>query len=123
MKFHIEDNDGAPNVIFDDEPSPRSWLLSFFLEEAQWSIQDFLDEMEKAKGGEGVPTGYRCNSVDVSFYPNRAVIEALWPEGGEDAEPEKTELSLAEARQLLLDWQIALKQWRAQRVEVAGQLR
>jgi hypothetical protein len=99
-------------AVFDDEPPPRSWLLSAFLEEARTDVRRYLDELERAQKGESECTGYTGDDVDVEFYADRAVIEELWPTAGEDAEPERIEIPLDQAQQLLLDWQIALEQWR-----------
>jgi len=115
MKFRVEESNERPIAFFDDEKPPRNWLLSFFLEEARTDVQDYLDEIESARTGELEHTGYGGNSVDVRFYADRAVIEELWPAGGEDAEPERIEIPLEQAQQLLLDWQVALEQWRAKR--------
>lgn len=111
MKFHIETINERPVAVFDDETSPVNWLLSTFLEEARTAIQDFLDEIERGREGDGKPTGYTGNGIDVEFYPDRAVIEELWPAAGDDDEPAKVEISLDQARQLLLDWRLALKHW------------
>lgn len=114
MKYRIEWNENIPNVIFEDEPQPRSWLLAFFLEEARLDIQGFLDEIEKARRGVQVPAGFTTNSVDVEFFRDKAVIEELYPEDGEDAEPKNTELSLDEAERLLLDWKSMLEERKLQ---------
>ena len=112
MKFRVEEDDGTPVAVFEDEQPPRSWLLASLLEEARPDVQMFIDELERARSGEAEPTGYSCNSVAVDFYRDRAVIEELYPAAGEDAEPERVELTLDEARQLLRDWQVALERWR-----------
>jgi hypothetical protein len=78
-------------------------------------VQDFLDEIERARSGEAESAGFTCNGVVVEFYRDRAVIEELYPAAGEDAEPERIEISLNQARQLLLDWQAALERWQPQR--------
>jgi hypothetical protein len=112
LKFHVEQVDKRLIAVFDDEPPPRKWLLASFLEQARPHVQRYLDEIERARSGSSEPTGYTGDEVDVEFYADRAVIEELWPSAGDDAEPERLELTLDEARQLLLDWQIALEQWR-----------
>jgi len=114
MKFRVEQVNGRPVAVFDDEQTPKSWLLSSFLEEARPGVQRFLDEIERALRGESEPTGFTGDAIDVEFYSDRAVIEELWP-AGEDAEPQRIEIPLDQARQLLLDWQLAIEQWRLQR--------
>lgn len=111
MKFRVEQVDGRLIAVFDDEPPPRSWLLSSFLEEARPDVRRYLDELERAQSGESEPTGYTGDDVDVEFYADRAVIEELWP-ADEAAEPERIEITLDQARQLLLDWKVALERWR-----------
>ena len=103
-----------PVAVFEDEQSPRNWLLSSFLEEARTGMRDLLDEMERVQSGNSDRAGYTGDGIDVEFYTDRAVIEELWPAAGENAEPERIEISLDQARQLLLDWQIALERWRSQ---------
>lgn len=112
MKFRVEQVDGRPVAVFEDEPPPRNWLLASFLEEARPDVRRYLDELERAQSGESECTGYTGDDVDVEFHADRAVIEDLWPAEGEDAEPERIEIPLDQARQLLLDWQIVLEQWR-----------
>jgi hypothetical protein len=115
MKFRVEEANERPIAVFEDEPPPGSWLLAFFLEEARTGVQDFLDDLERVRSGKTTHAGYRGNGVDVEFYSDRAVIEELWPAEGEDAKPERIEIPLDQARQLLLDWRIVLEQWRQQR--------
>jgi hypothetical protein len=112
MKFRVEEANERPIAVFEDEPPPGSWLLATFLEEARTGVQDFLDDLERVRNGKTTHAGYTGNGVDVEFYSDRAVIEELWPAEGEDAEPERIEITLDQAQQLLLDWQIALEQWR-----------
>lgn len=112
MKFRVEEVNERPMAFFDDEPPPRSGLLSAFLEEARTGVEDFLVEIERVQSGEADRGGYTCNGVDVEFYPDRAVIEELYPAAGEEAGPERTEIPLEQARQLLLEWKAALEQWR-----------
>jgi hypothetical protein len=112
MKFRVEEANERPIAVFEDEPPPGSWLLASFLEEARTGVQDFLGDLERVRSGKTTHTGYTGNGVDVEFYSDRAVIEELWPAAGEDAEPERIEITLDQAQQLLLDWQIALEQWR-----------
>lgn len=116
MKFIVEQPNEFPNPIFTDEPSPRNWLLSTMLYEIRTSaeVQDFLDEIRKARSGEKLPSGYTCDGVDVEFYQDRAVIEELYPAAGEDAEPEKAEITLDEAERVLLEWRSVLERWWAQ---------
>ncbi|MEG3901766.1 hypothetical protein QUB19_07320 [Microcoleus sp. B4-C5] len=44
------------------------------------------------------------NCIDAELYTDGIVITELWPTGGEDAEPESTEILLTEAKRLLREW-------------------
>ncbi len=111
MKFRTEIVNDRPMAAFDDEPSPRNWLLRFFLEDARtFEVDAYLEELDAAVENAAIdePTGVMGNHVDVMFYPDRAVIEELYP--ADDApEPAVTVLSVELARQLLLDWKKALE--------------
>ena len=65
MKFRVEKFNNILRAIFEDEEPPRSWLLSFLLMDAQSFIPDFLNEIEKAKREEKIPTGFTGNNVNV----------------------------------------------------------
>lgn len=117
MKFRVEETNGRPFAVFDDEPPPRNWLLTSFLEEARVAAVDFLDEIERVRSGAAAQAGCTGDGVDVAFHADRAVIEELWPSGGDDATPEMIEIPLEQARQLLLDWRAALEQWHAQNAD------
>lgn len=104
MKFTVETLNDRPFARFE----PSNILLSFFLDDARSVIPDFLEEINLAKAGEKVPSGFTCDHVDVSFYKDRAVIEDLWPQ--DDQAPEKTELPLEVAEKILLEWQSILHQ-------------
>ena len=111
MKFHVKEVNNRPIAIFDNAPLPHSHLLSDFLEEARiGNVEDYLAEIEKAKNGHSLPTGFTGNSVDISFYSDHATIEELWPQNEDN--PASIEISLEEAKQLLLDWQVVLENWK-----------
>lgn len=111
MKFRTEIVNDRPMAAFDDEPSPRNWLLRFFLEDARtFEVDAYLEELDAALESDNIeePTGVMGNHVDVMFYPDRAVIEELYP--ADDApESAVTVLPIELARQLLLDWKKALE--------------
>ena len=118
MKFETFEKEGYLEVAFPQEVIPHKWLLSCFLADARNDIESRLEEIEKAEKGQDVPTGIVSNSVDTNFYPNKAVITALWfnDEGVHDENNYASmEIPLSEAKQLLLDWQKALNEWEAKR--------
>jgi hypothetical protein len=112
MKFRVEIVNDRPMAAFDEEPSPRNWLLQFFLEDARtFEVDAYLEELDAALESDDIeePTGVMGNHVDVMFFPDRVVIEELYP--ADDArEPAVTVLSVELARQLLLDWKKALNE-------------
>jgi hypothetical protein len=114
MRFTVREVNDRPLADFPDEKPPREWLLSLFLEEARLpdNIEFFGESLAKAQAG--IETlGISGNGVGVDIYTDRMVIEELFPSGGDDAEPESTEITLADAEKLLRDWQVALAEWRA----------
>lgn len=121
MKFHVVEMNEQPVAVFDDEPSPRDWLLSSFLEEVRDRVRLFIAEIERVQNGGVVLGGPTGDGVNIEVEPTRLVIEELYPEDGDEAEPKRLELSLSEARQLLLEWQDALMKWRMQ--DTTGQER
>lgn len=113
MNFAIVEINERPCADFSDEPPPRSWLLSSFLEEARvFTTAEYLREIDKAERNE-YPAGITGNELDVSFLQNEATLESLWVED-DNGEFATTTLPLAEAKQLLLDWQAALEKWRSE---------
>lgn len=115
MKFVVKEVNERPMAYFQDEPSPRDWLLSFFLEDTRHDVQMYLNEISKAETGKTVPSGFTGNHVDIEFYPDRAVIEELYPADEENFQ--KMEIPLQKAKQLLLDWENSLNKWREKNLQ------
>jgi hypothetical protein len=109
MKFTVEEIGGRAMAYFPDESSPKDWLLSFFLEDSRTDIQMCLEEIRKAEKREVVPSGFTGNHVDIEFYPDRAIIEELYPEDEDNFR--SIEISLTDVKQLLLDWKKTLNEW------------
>ncbi len=117
LKFHIKEFDGIPEPIFDDEPEPRSWLLNYLLADQGTYEEDsemFLGEIAKAEAGK--PTTVGNHGVWAIMDRDKVVLEQmLYGEEQEDGtEPARTEITLQEARQLILDWLEAKKKWYAE---------
>lgn len=78
----------------------------------------YLAEIAKAEAGETILDLYN-NHVDVQLYPDgRVLIEELryTPEAeAERGPPQRTELTLQEAKQLILDWVEAKRRWFAEK--------
>ena len=116
MKFHIEAVCGIPDAVFDDEVPPRSWLLSMFLADMRGQEDLYLAEIGKAEAGKTITNLYN-NMIDVQLHPEgRAILEELRWRDDDEAEqgpPMRTEITLAQAKQLILDWLAAKKEWQA----------
>jgi hypothetical protein len=116
-KFRIKEVCELPLPIFDEEPEPRQGLLSDFLHDF-WRQEDLLlDSIAKAEAGETILDMYN-NVVHAYFYPDgRVVIEELrFAKEEEEFGPgPRTEVTLAEAKQLVLDWLEAKRRWYAER--------
>lgn len=103
---------------FDNEPEPRKWLLGDFLEDMYDQEDLYLREIAKAEMGETILDLYN-QRVHAYLYPDgRVILEELrWSDDDEDelGPPARTELTLTEAKQLILDWLAAKEAWKAQR--------
>ena len=101
---------------FDNEPEPRKWILSNFLDDMYGQEDLYLGEIAKAEAGETILDLYN-NRVNVQLYPDgRVILEELRYNAEDEANrgpPARTELTLAEAKQLILDWLAAKKEWKA----------
>ena len=102
---------------FDGEPEPRRSLLSGFLMDFYGQEALCLADIAKAEAGETILDLYN-NLIDVQLYPDgRVILEELRYNAEDEAErgpPARTELTLAETKQLILDYLAAKKEWRAQ---------
>lgn len=117
MKFHREAVCHSPDAVFDDETPPRSWLLSMFLADMRGQEDYYLGEIAKAEAGATILNCYN-NLVDAQMYPDgRVIIEELRYSPEDEIErgpPARTEITLAETKQLILDWLEAKKRWYAE---------
>ena len=105
---------GKVNACFDDEPEPRKWLLYDFIDDMYGQEDLYLAEIAKAEAGETILDLYNQH-VHAYLYPDgRVVLEEMRWSDDDEAElgpPARTELTLAEAKQLILDWLAAKKDW------------
>lgn len=113
IRFDIVDFNGGPVAVFNEEPQPRAGLLSKFLEAIRPNPDSILEEMEKAQTENKLPSGYTYNDIDVDIFPDRVILEEIYPASGDEDDAESTELSLEEAKKLVSDWQLALENWYA----------
>lgn len=117
LKFRLSQSSFSPSAIFDGEPAPRSWLLSGMLDDhySEEDIAMFLEEIAKAEAGEpNVVIGNHV--VWVRMSADKVIIENMLY--GDDRTngtvPERTELSLAETKRLVLEWREAVRRWYAE---------
>lgn len=99
-----------------EEPEPRRILLNALLAD-MWNQEDFyLSEIARAEAGATILNLYN-NIVDMQLYPDgRVVIEELRfddEDRAERGEPAKMEMTLTEAKRLILDWLDAKAKWQA----------
>lgn len=118
MRVSVYDINGYPFPSLPDEPQPRRALLAGMLADARGQEDLYLGEIAKAEAGETILDLYN-NDVDVQLYPDgRVIIEEL-RYTAEDREergpPPRTELTLQEAKQLILDWLEAKRRWFAEK--------
>lgn len=117
LKFRLSQSRFRPSAIFDEESTPRSWLLSGMLDDhySEHDIAMFLEEIAKAEAGEpNVVIGN--HEVWVKMSADKVIIEDMLY--GDDRTngtvPERTEISLAETKRLVLEWREAVKRWYAE---------
>jgi hypothetical protein len=117
LKFRLSESSVRPSAIFDEEPEPRNWLLAGMLDDHFYEedISMFLEEIAKAEAGEpNVVIGNHV--VWVRMSADKVIIENMLygDDRTNDTLPERTEISLAEAKQLVLEWREAVKRWYAE---------
>ena len=96
---------------FPDEPQPRRELLGSLLSD-MWNQEDlYLSYIARAEAGETILNLYN-NLVVMQLYPEGRVL--LYDLNDDSDTPTQTELTLAEAKQLILDWLAAKAKWRAE---------
>jgi hypothetical protein len=108
MSFRLEEINGIPKAVFEDEDPRRRNLLSYFLHPAPYFVQDILYEISIVERQVIESSGFDNPYVSVLITRDHVVIESLKPESGESAH-NRIELSLAEAKLLLLEWGVALQ--------------
>jgi hypothetical protein len=112
--FHLEPKPySGVTAVFDDEPEPRKWLLSDFLDDADGEEGMYLDELAKAEAG--TPDVVGNHWVWAIMSPDKVILEKmLYGDAQTDGTvPAQTEITLQEARQLILDYLEAKKRWYA----------
>lgn len=113
-------------VVEDVQPEDRRLLLTTFLIDLDGQEDLYLSEIAKAEAGETITDLYN-HFVHVYMYPDRSpnqvVLEEMsTPTAEDDAPtppPRSIDLTLAQTKQLIMDWLAAKKLWREQHPEPA----
>jgi hypothetical protein len=123
LKFHIEETLlGSPDPVFEDEVEPRRGLLAALLVDQAYEedIDMFLGEIAKAAAGEpGIVVGN--HAVWAIMSRDKVILEQMLygDERTDGTEPARTEITLTEAKQLILDWREAKRHWHAEHYPAA----
>jgi hypothetical protein len=118
LSFRLAESGPWVDAIFDTEPAPRKWILSKFLLDMYGQEDVYLAELAKAEAGEPNVRIWN-NHVSATMNADRVDIEDMWDPQGHNPDiegpPPGTTLSLAETKQLILDWIEAKKKWKEAR--------
>lgn len=117
MKLSQHPGFSSIDADFPDEPQPRRGLLCGVIGD-MWNQEDlYLSYVAKAEAGETTLDLYN-NCVNLELHADgRVIIEELPYDEEEEtdhAEPPRTQLTLGELKQLILDWLDAKAKWRAE---------
>lgn len=115
----------APGPVVEDViPEEHRLLLTSLLIDLDGQEDLYLSFIDRAAAGETVTDLYN-QAVDVQLYPDgRAVLEELRYSEADEAKrgpPARTELTLEQLRQLILDWLAAKRDFYAGRAARAGE--
>ncbi len=108
MSFRLEEIDGTPKAVFEDEDALRRTLLPLFLHPASYFVPDMLYELSLVERNVQESSGFETPYACVEFFRDCVVIEKLMEEH-EEGEPQKVTIPLDEAKLLLLEWGVALQ--------------
>lgn len=119
MGFRLEEIDGIPRAVFDDEDPPRREFLPLLLHPAPNFVPDMLHELSLVELGVAEYSGFDTPHAEVLFFRDHVVIEKYLPEDSDDEEPPRLEISVEEAKLLLVEWGAALLRRRLERAAPA----
>jgi len=114
MSFRVEEVDGIPKAVFEDEDSLRRQMLPLLLHSAPHFVSDMLLELALVEQGVMESSGFSTPHAEVEFFRDCVVIESVPTEDGDEGDPPRIELSVEETKRLLLEWEEALEQCRVQ---------
>lgn len=117
--FRVEDNEGMPKAIFNRLTPEQGALLSYFLYPTkEYTGMLYLDLM-KVSEGEISGMSYEDDLFKATFSPNGVLVEAN-EVIGQTGERVSIQLSLSEAKFLLLKWCFECMRWDALRWSATG---
>lgn len=119
MSFRVEEVDGTPQAVFEDEDPLRRTLLPLLLHPATHFVSDMLLELALVEQGVMESSGFDTPHAEVEFFRDRVVIESVPTLDSDDGDPPRVELSVDEAKFLLLEWEEALQRCRVRQSESA----
>jgi len=109
MQFRLEEIEGAPRAVFENEDALRGKLLFHFLLPAPYFVPDMLYELSLVERNVQESSGFESPYVCVEFFRDRVVIEKCLAEHEDGQDPPQVILSLDEAKLLLLEWGVMLQ--------------
>ena len=115
LHFHLTQTGSRVDAYFDSEPERRNRLLSAFLNDMYDQEELYLGELVRAEKGEpDVIVGN--HGVWALMFSDKVILEEMLygAERENGTDPARTEITLGEARQLILDWLAAKKRWYAE---------
>ena len=119
MGFWVEEVDGTPRAVFEDEDPLRRALLPFLLHPDPYFVPDMLYELSLVERGTVESSGFDSPRAEIRFFRDRVVIETA-PDTDRDTDPPTGELSTGEAMLLLLEWGAALQRRRLESQNSSG---
>jgi hypothetical protein len=113
LRFTIKETHGIPDPIF-EEVDYKYYLIGAFLRQTRatygFLYAEVIEQIERNSiTTENMVYEFTGDDIDVEFYIDRVVITELYSE--DDNNPQSTNLLLYEAKELLIEWQNALKIW------------
>lgn len=120
MGFRLEEIDGVPRAVFEDEDALRRALLPLFLHPAPYFVPDMLYELSLVERNAQESSGFDTPHACVEFFRDGVVIEKFMEEH-EEGELQRVTIPLDEAKLLLLEWGVALQRRHIERANIGAE--
>lgn len=114
IRFELGQTNGLIWAKFPDEPVPRANLLFQWIQSmsAEGTPEMYLDPLDRIEAGES-EIKVETFALTSHFSLKRVILEqACFSNPADECNPARTELSFAEARDLILRWRDAKAEWR-----------